>query len=100
MDLLQTFNCIPNDFLGARFTACGFKWTALKYIYSSSENCDQCISLNKTYRDRKEIILGVSQVSLVGPNLFNGFWNDFLIFIKQSSSVHNFADDNTSFANY
>ena len=100
MDLSQTFDCIPNNLLVAKSTAWGFKWTALKYIYSSSENCHQCISLNRTYRDCKEIILGVSQVSLVGPNLFNGFWKDFLISIKQSSSAHNFADDNTSFANY
>ena len=100
MDLSQTFDCIPNNLLVAKSTAWGFKWTALKYIYSSSENCHQCISLNRTYRDCKEIILGVSQVSLVGPNLFNGFLKDFSFSIKQSSSALNFADDNTSFANY
>ena len=37
---------------------------------------------------------GASQGSIVGPILFNFFFNDFFYFILVASA-HNFADDNT-----
>ena len=48
----------------------------------------------KTHLVEKMNVSGASQGSIVGPILFNFFFNDFFYFILVASA-HNFADDNT-----
>ena len=50
--------------------------------------------MNNTYSNFENIISGVPQGSIVGPLLFDFSINDLFFFIE-SSSIHNFADDNT-----
>ena len=57
-------------------------------------NCKQCVCINNTLSEFNKVISGVPQGSIVGPILFNCFFNDFYYFIE-NAKVHNFADDNT-----
>ena len=94
MDLSKAFNCIPHDLLIAKLTANGFDGYLLFYLYSYLDNRKQCVSLNNEKRSLQYIISGVPQSSIVGPTLFNLFFNDFLLFIL-IASVRNFTDDNS-----
>ena len=55
----------------------------------------------KTASDTKSLFKilssGVPQGSILGPILFNTFFNDFLFFINEAK-LSNFADDNTIYA--
>ena len=53
-----------------------------------------CHSVKNIKSTFKEIISGVPHDSIVGPILFNNFFNDFFYFILVASA-HNFTDDNT-----
>ena len=71
----------------------------ISYIYSYLKSRQQCVSVNNIKSTFQEIISGVPQGSIVGPFLFNIFFNDFFYFMLVASGL-NFADDNilSSFA--
>ena len=58
------------------------------------KNRKQCVKINNTYRDLLEIVSGVPQESIMGPILYNIFFNDFF-YVILIASAHNYADDNT-----
>ena len=64
------------------------------YIYSYLSNRKQCVRINNVHSRPQNVISGVPQGSIVGPTLFNCFFNDFFYFIDKPS-VHDFADDNS-----
>ena len=64
------------------------------YIYYYFSNRKQCVRINNVNSRFQNVISGVPQGSIVGPTLFNCFFNDFFYFIDKAS-VHNFADDNS-----
>ena len=94
MDLSKAFDCIPHDLVIAKLVAYGFDKKMICYIYSYLKSRKQCVSVNNINSNFKEILSGVPQGSVVGPILFNFFFNDFFYFILVASA-HNFADDNT-----
>ena len=56
--------------------------------------------INNINSDFLTVISGVPQGSIVGPILFNCFFND-VFYVLEIANAHNFADDNmlTAFAN-
>ena len=54
----------------------------------------QCVSVNNIKSTFKEIIWGVPQGLIIGPILFDIFFNDFFYFLLVASA-HNLADYNT-----
>ena len=94
MDLSKAFDCISYDLIIAKLAAYCLDNTALKLIFSYLNNWKHCVHISKTYSNFENIISGVPQGSIVGPLLFDFSINDLFFFIE-SSSIHNFADDNT-----
>ena len=64
------------------------------YIYSYLSNRKQCVRINNVHSSFQNVVSGLPEGSIVGPTLFNCFFNDFFYFIDKAS-VHNFADDNS-----
>ena len=94
MDLSEAFDCVPHDFLIAKLEGYGLNENLLAYLHSYLSNRKQCVRINNVKCDFETIISGVPQGSIVGPILFNCFFNDFFYFTEKAS-VHNFTDDNT-----
>ena len=94
MGLSKAFDFIPHDLVIAKLGAYGFDKNMICYIHSYLKSRKQCVSVNNIKSTFEEIISGVPQGSIVGPILFNIFFNDFFYFILVASA-HNFADDNT-----
>ena len=78
----------------AKLDAYGFNIDTVAYIYSYWKNRKQCVKINGTQSYLGDIISGVSQGSILGPILYNLFFNDFFYFILLATA-HNSADDNT-----
>ena len=99
MDLLKAFYCVPHDFLHAKLAAEVIDDNLILYIHSYLLNPKQCVCINNILSKFNKVVSGVPQGSIVGPILFNCFFNDFYYFIKYAN-VHNFADDTslTTFA--
>ena len=91
MGLSKAFDCVLHDLLTAKLAAYSVDENLLMYIYSYLSNRNQCVSINNVHSRFQNIISGVPQGSIVGPTLFNCFFNDFFYFIDKAS-VHNFAD--------
>ena len=64
------------------------------YIYSYLSNRTQCVRISNVHSGFQNVISGVPQGSIVGPTLFNFFFNYFFYFIDKAS-VHHFAGDNS-----
>ena len=93
-DLSKAFDCIHHDLLVAKLDAYSFNRDTVAYIYSYLKNRKQFVRINGTQSYFEDIISGVTQGLILGPVLYNLFFNDFFYFILLATA-HNFADDNT-----
>ena len=87
MDLSKAFDCIPHDLLIAKLAVYGFEEKTSLYIYSYLENGKHCVKINNINSNFQTIKSGVPQGSIVGPILFNIFFNDFFFFLCNVSVV-------------
>ena len=69
-------------------------YNLVHYIYSYLEKRKQCVRINSGTSSFKNNLSGVAQGSILGPTLFNLFFNDFFFCIL-IASAHNFGDDNS-----
>ena len=94
-DLSKDFDFIPHDLLVAKLDAYGFNRDTVAYIYSYLKNRKQRVRINGTQSYLGDVISAdVPQGSILGPILYNLFFNDFFYCIFLATG-HNFTDDNT-----
>ena len=96
-DLSKAFDCIDHELLIAKLEAYGFDHESLTYIYSYLSNRKQRTKINGYFSTWTDINHGVPQGSILGPLLFNIYFNDIFWFIPDSDMA-NFTDDNTPYA--
>ena len=93
MDLSKAFYCVPHDLLLAKLAVYGIDDNLILYIHFYLSNRKQCVCINNILTGFNKVISSVPQGSIVGPILFNCFFNDVYYFVK-NANVHNFADYN------
>ena len=83
--------CIPHNLKITMLEAYGFDDCLVHCIYSYLDYRKQWLQINDKRSSLQNLKLGVPQGSVVGPTLFNLFFNDFLLLVL-IASFHNFAD--------
>ena len=96
-DLSKAFHCLHHDLLIAKLNAYGFSLPALKLIRDYLLNRKQTTRINNSYSTWREIVLGVTEGSIIGPLFCNIFFAD-LFFIASSMNIGNYANDNKPYA--
>ena len=96
-DLSKVFDCIDHELLIAKLNAYGFDTNALKSIYSYLKGRKQRTKINFSYSSFAEILLGVSQGSILRPLLFNAYICD-LFYDNDDLDFASFADGNTPYS--
>ena len=71
MDLSKAFDTINHELMIAKLHAYGFNTNTLEIILDYLSNCWQRIKINTTFSTWSEILAGVPQGSVLGPNFFN-----------------------------
>ena len=75
-DLSKAFECFQHDLIVAKLHAYGFSIESLKLINNYLTENKQRVKMNDQFSSSLDIPVGVPQVSILGPLLFNIFLCD------------------------
>ena len=90
MDLSKAYDCLNHDLIIAKLETYGVGENSLRLIKNYLSQRQQKVV--SSFSEWLEIILGISEGSMLRSILFNIFINDLLLFIKETD-ICNFADD-------
>ena len=91
MDLSKAFDCVPFDLLLAKLAACRvddnlhfnyfnmITYNLSFYIHFYPLNRKQCVCIKNILSEFNKVVSGVPQGPIVGPIIFNCFFNDFYL---------------------
>ena len=89
--------CLPHSLLIAKVHAYEFIKTSTEYLKHYWSHCKLKIKIYKTFSNWTNILHGVSQGSILGPQIFTVFIYD-LFLIKPNIDLVSYTDDSTPFA--
>ena len=92
----KAFDCLYHELFIAKLNAYGFSLPTLRLINDYLSNRRQQTKIGNLFSDWCEVILRVSQGSILRLLLFNIFLADLFLVLKDMD-ISNFADDNTPF---
>ena len=95
-DLSKAFDCLSQQLLIVKLDVYGFDKNALKLVNSHLSDRKQRVKIYGKYSSWSEILLGVSQGSILGPFLFNIFICDMFYFLEDFD-IPNYVDDSTPY---
>ena len=95
-DFSKNFDCFPHSLFIGKLKSFGFDNNSLKLVNNYLSHRFQRTKIGNEYSSWKEIILGVSQGSILGPLFFNIHLCD-LFFIIEKFDITNFTDDNAPY---
>ena len=91
-DFKKAFDLVPHDKLLIKHSIFGFDENILLIFKSYLSNRRQCVKLDQSVSELKNVIYGVPQGSVVGPLLITLFNNDISDNLQNTESLL-FADD-------
>ena len=97
MNLSKAYDCLPHDFIIAKFEISHLSKTSLMLLLDCLEGQKQCVKIGSLQSFWSDVKRGVLQGSILGPLLFNVFIKDLLILLENCETC-NFADGNTLYS--